>query len=66
VSRCDEAPACNRWCRGPSNLHATDVKTSAPRRRTRGRRKIMGQLVDEIIALIALGDTRHPDDSPDH
>ncbi len=25
----------------------------------------MGQLVDEIIALIALGDTRHPDESSD-
>lgn len=25
----------------------------------------MGQLVDEIITIIALGDTRHPDDPPD-
>jgi hypothetical protein len=25
----------------------------------------MGQLVDEIITIIALGDTRHPDDPPE-
>jgi hypothetical protein len=55
------------WARGlrPGVLAATDIKVAAtvnaPSWNTQSSRKQqMGQFVDEIITLIALGDNRHP------
>jgi hypothetical protein len=44
----------------PSGRRAVTLVPTRDHVRT--RRRVMGQLIDEIITLLALGDTRHPGD----